>query len=208
MKRMIKIMSILISMLIIAGCGHEHSFIEATCDEPKKCSECGEAEGEALGHNFIEATCDEPKKCSECGEIEGEALGHTTEMGRCDYCHVVIREDVILEIMDKSFKAIECSTNASNYLSEGLDYMACLSASTELKRLEKYIREMIELCEDYELVKDVKRTGNTILGYIPERITGDSANEIKDFVSDVVLCLKEMQDLSLEFKDISGILAE
>ena len=55
---------------------HEHSWMEATCTEPKTCSICGETEGEALGHSWIEATCTEPKTCSVCGETEGEALGH------------------------------------------------------------------------------------------------------------------------------------
>lgn len=62
---------------LLAGCGHEHTWTEATCIEPKTCSECGETEGEALGHTWAEATCTEPKTCRNCGETEGEALGHT-----------------------------------------------------------------------------------------------------------------------------------
>ena len=63
--------------VMLAGCGHEHTWAEATCTEPKTCSECGETEGEALGHTWVEATCTEAKHCSVCGEIEGEPLEHT-----------------------------------------------------------------------------------------------------------------------------------
>jgi hypothetical protein len=60
----------------ISGCGHEHTWADATCTEPRTCTECGETEGEALGHEWVDATCTEPKTCSRCGVTEGEALGH------------------------------------------------------------------------------------------------------------------------------------
>lgn len=63
--------------IMLTGCGHEHTWAEATCTEPKTCIECGETEGEALGHTWVEATCTEAKHCSVCGETEGEPLEHT-----------------------------------------------------------------------------------------------------------------------------------
>ena len=60
----------------LTACGHEHTWLEATCIEPRTCSECGETEGEALEHNWQDATCTEPKICSRCGETEGEPLAH------------------------------------------------------------------------------------------------------------------------------------
>lgn len=54
-----------------------HTWIDATCTEPKTCSVCGATEGSALGHKWKDATCTEPKTCSVCGVTEGEALGHT-----------------------------------------------------------------------------------------------------------------------------------
>ena len=76
-KILILILSVLAFIAALAGCGHKHIWMEATCTEPKTCSECGETEGEALGHTWVEATCAAPKTCSVCGETEGEALGHT-----------------------------------------------------------------------------------------------------------------------------------
>ncbi|MGN0279832.1 MAG: hypothetical protein ACI4C4_10820 [Lachnospiraceae bacterium] len=77
---------------VLIGCGHEHTWVDATCTEPKTCSECGETEGEPLGHTWVEATCAEPKHCSICGETEGEALAHTwveatcSEAKHCSVC--------------------------------------------------------------------------------------------------------------------------
>ena len=84
----------LLFALLLTGCGqaavteavpqepeaaeavHEHTWADATCTEPKKCTECGETEGEPLGHDWTEATCEAPKTCSRCGATEGEPLEH------------------------------------------------------------------------------------------------------------------------------------
>lgn len=134
MKKFIKIIPIL-SILFLNGCGHEHTYIEATCENPKICEECGETQGEALGHVWIEATCTTPKTCSVCGEIEGEALGHTwleatcerpktckicnltegekidhkTEFGVCSLCEKFQGEELYYEIKDLVDKAFDIS---------------------------------------------------------------------------------------------------
>ena len=82
-KKILCGISTLTVCFMLAGCGHKHTWTEATCTEPKTCSECGETEGEALGHTWVQATCTEPKTCSECGETEGEALGHTWVQATC-----------------------------------------------------------------------------------------------------------------------------
>lgn len=50
----------------------EHEWVDATCQEPKHCSKCGETEGTPLDHEWAEATFAAPKTCTLCGEIEGE----------------------------------------------------------------------------------------------------------------------------------------
>lgn len=40
---------------------HTHSFVEATCTQPKKC-DCGSTEGKALGHDYENGVC---TRCSE-----------------------------------------------------------------------------------------------------------------------------------------------
>lgn len=84
--------------MTLTACGHEHTWTEATCTEPKTCSECGETEGEALGHTWAEATCEAPKTCSICGTTEGEALSHTLtdanyqEAAVCTVCGETVGE--------------------------------------------------------------------------------------------------------------------
>lgn len=65
---------------------HKHSFSDATCTSPKKCS-CGETSGSALGHSWSNATCTTPQKCSRCGETSGGALGHQYASGYCIRCN-------------------------------------------------------------------------------------------------------------------------
>lgn len=54
-----------------------HRWQPATCTEAKVCYFCGMREGDAKGHSWTEASCTEAKQCLECGEIRGEALGHS-----------------------------------------------------------------------------------------------------------------------------------
>lgn len=82
MKKLYSII-ILICLLALSGCGHEHTWTDANCTTPKTCSECGETEGEVTGHTWKDATCTEPKTCSICNEVEGEAKGHTWTNATC-----------------------------------------------------------------------------------------------------------------------------
>lgn len=90
MKHRILILTLI--MFTLTACGHQHTFSDATCTEPKTCTECQETEGEPLGHSFSEANCTEPATCTSCGLTEGEALGHswleaTTEAPKtCEVC--------------------------------------------------------------------------------------------------------------------------
>ena len=63
---------------------HTHSWSDATCTEPQKCS-CGETQGEALGHNVVTDAYKAPT-CTETGLTEGS---HCT---RCDAMTVAQEE--------------------------------------------------------------------------------------------------------------------
>ena len=73
MKKLICIF-ILTVVVLLSSCGHKHTWIDATCTQPKTCSECGQTEGEALGHDWTEATHQSPKTCKRCGETKGGVL--------------------------------------------------------------------------------------------------------------------------------------
>ncbi len=82
-KKATTLFVILMTFCMLSGCGHEHTWTEATCTTPKTCSECGETEGAPAGHVWMAATCTKPKTCSVCGETEGEAAGHKWEVATC-----------------------------------------------------------------------------------------------------------------------------
>lgn len=71
------IVAILIFLLALSGCAHEHTWDDANCTSPKTCTACGETEGNALGHAWTSATCVLPKSCTKCNAMEGNALGHS-----------------------------------------------------------------------------------------------------------------------------------
>lgn len=65
--------------VVIEPCEGDHSWVDATCTEPKHCSACGTIEGEALGHDLVETTAQVDAVC--------ETPGTTAVMDctRCDY---------------------------------------------------------------------------------------------------------------------------
>lgn len=70
------VLAALMCVMMLTGCGHEHTWTPADCTTAQTCAECGEVTGEALGHVWTDATCTEPKTCTACALTEGEALGH------------------------------------------------------------------------------------------------------------------------------------
>ena len=76
MKKITLIPLLILCVFMLFGCGCQHNWKEATCTEPKKCLNCNETEGEALGHSWVDATCTSPRMCSTCNKTEGEKLEH------------------------------------------------------------------------------------------------------------------------------------
>lgn len=84
MKKKLMIGAMLtVLILLLAACGCEHEWREASCVAPKTCALCGEVEGEALPHTWQDATCSKPKTCSACSATDGEALPHTWQDATC-----------------------------------------------------------------------------------------------------------------------------
>lgn len=77
----------------------KHNWLEATCDEPKKCSICKITEGSKLNHRWVEATYTTPKTCSVCDITEGEPLkcvDHLDENSDqlCDNCGAAVAPNI------------------------------------------------------------------------------------------------------------------
>lgn len=83
MKRIILTFVVVVTVLTLTACGHEHIWADATCQVPKTCTECGVTEGEVLEHSWAEATCTAPKTCSVCGTTEGDVLEHYWNDATC-----------------------------------------------------------------------------------------------------------------------------
>ena len=111
---------------------HEHTFKEATCLEPKTCTECGYTEGEALGHDFLEATCEVLSTCSRCGCTQGEYAEHdfapaNLEVAKtCKVCGQTEGEPVKLAI----FKTSEGESNVGGLNFDRFDQYWPISNST------------------------------------------------------------------------------
>ncbi len=76
MRKLIALALVLCMTLAFSACGCKHDWEDATCTDPKTCSECGLTEGEKLGHDWLDPTCTDPKTCTQCGKERGDALGH------------------------------------------------------------------------------------------------------------------------------------
>ncbi len=84
-KNLTLVVLILVCALALSACGCKHeTWLDANCETPKTCAECGETEGAALGHVWLAATCENPKTCETCGKTEGEALGHSWMDADCE----------------------------------------------------------------------------------------------------------------------------
>lgn len=71
-------------------CSHAN-WADATCEDPKVCTNCGKVEGEALGHDWAPATALAPKTCKRCNKTEGkplECVDHVDNNNdkKCDIC--------------------------------------------------------------------------------------------------------------------------
>ena len=58
-----------------------------TCTEAAFCANCFAEGAAAPGHTWVDATCTDPKTCSVCEETEGEALGHLYYYNVCLTCY-------------------------------------------------------------------------------------------------------------------------
>lgn len=81
MKKIVFLFNTILLCCLLSACACKHNWNDATCTEAKKCTNCGETEGETLGHDFEikdnkPATCSErgviTRVCKKCGFIEEE----------------------------------------------------------------------------------------------------------------------------------------
>ena len=87
MKKLILVLIILLIAIIgLISCNKEceHQWIDATCNTPKTCKLCTQAEGTPREHEWKWPTCLTPKTCKMCGLVEGEVFGHNWTTLNCE----------------------------------------------------------------------------------------------------------------------------
>ncbi len=83
-----------------AGIALGHQFTSATCTSPQICSRCGITKGKVLGHKYSAANCNSPKTCKRCGKTIGSALGHNYENDKCSRCGKVDPDSLPVKLND------------------------------------------------------------------------------------------------------------
>lgn len=162
MKKSILFALVICFCCLMSACCMNHDWEDATCDEPEKCSKCGETRGEALGHDWKDATCTEPKTCSRCDETKGKALGHEltaatcTESSVCTVCGETEGEPLGHDWIDASYQQPKtCSVcgetegevltpdyvtyglNSNMVLGETYDYSTCCYDDADIPTVGK-----------------------------------------------------------------------
>lgn len=96
MKKYLSIL-LLIALLasLLAGCGCDHEWEDATCEEPETCTECGKTRGEPDDHKWKAADCENPKTCKYCKKTKGKALGHDWQNDVCTRCNLTNVPDLV-----------------------------------------------------------------------------------------------------------------
>ena len=80
---------ILLAALLVLACilipvlRCHHVWMEATCQAPQTCENCGKTRGEPVAHSCTEATCVHPPICRYCIEAQGEPLEHDWQDATC-----------------------------------------------------------------------------------------------------------------------------
>ena len=82
-KNMCFLIAGLMLCTLLVACGHQHTWLDATCRMPKTCSECGDTEGTPVDHRWSNATCQTPRTCTECGDTEGAPVDHRWSNATC-----------------------------------------------------------------------------------------------------------------------------
>ena len=75
------------------SCEQEHTWVDATCTQPKRCAVCGLTEGDALGHSYVNDVCTNCGKMSYSAGLEYMLDGDhyvVTGIGSCTDTDLVI----------------------------------------------------------------------------------------------------------------------
>ena len=134
-----------------------HSWLDATCTEPRTCRICGIKEGEALGHDWTNATYESPAICRRCGE-EGDILSSYYDVFSIDDFYTVKSSLYDNAEQISLYRSCYDFSYVSGHADDGSDII-CKVHLTELlpEHVEERLQltgiteEMYEIKDDYEI---------------------------------------------------------
>lgn len=214
MKRVWIAFVVSVLTLLLMACGHEHTWTEATCTEPKKCSECGKTEGNALGHKWTEATCISPKTCEVCGETEGDPLGHTVDVGLCSRCGKIANEQLIDDIVGYIDKVAEASSEAETIVTNAdisslpKTYSSIMIAQIRLDIVKDNMQSVYDECGDYDGASTLKKQAEKVIKAIPSNPKGSDRDSIVLWLKDYATFNKILSNAYAEMASFASKLSE
>lgn len=88
--------------------GHTHKWVEADCETPKTCADCGETVGSATGHSWTDLISEEKMECSVCGAIEYYCRLNDSDVT------MIMGESFALQLFDSDGVPVEVCWTAEN----------------------------------------------------------------------------------------------
>ena len=111
------------ALLLLSGCSCQHVWTDASCTQPRTCTECGKTDGAALGHTVADWKTITASTCAAAGTAEGV----------CSTCALPQTKTLPLpEHTAGSWSVLQPAT-ASN---AGIEIQNCTVCGTELNRRE------------------------------------------------------------------------
>lgn len=139
-------------------------------------------------HTFKEATCEEPKTCTECGATEGKPLGHTTDVGECKNCGKMQGKDIVEDILLRLETANGTYDIAFNTATSGTDYYSNFnSAANGFGQAKTQYEYAITDCGSYSELADLKRAIQDMKNALPSEggVSSDSESELNAYLDDM-----------------------
>ena len=172
----------------LTGCGHEHTFSEATCTEPKICTECQETEGTALEHNWLEATTENPKTCSLCGLTEGKALPTITNTERGLTEELEVEAETPIQTTEETSSTSVDRAGSDNTVDDG-DYTEYEPTQSKETKETEYTEDTKEFLDIIDKMYEMGGLSDEEYKKEKERIIADNGKSdeqiIEEWLSDV-----------------------
>lgn len=217
MKKIISLISLLTLVLcILTGCGHTHTFADATCTVAKTCTECGEIEGEPLGHDWKWADCENPNICKRCLETQGESLGHDSVVGVCTKCGEFVNGDFAMETLNDLLDVNSDYIEPANDLISSADTSSLQDMYDKFTQAQYYLDDAylqwqytVDVWEDFNNAvsrsdfKNLFADVNSLMEAVPSGVNGSSYQDFIDYLEEYKQFLEVYQRFCWDAADFA-----